>query len=292
MALIAKVYAVEFLPFGKLNYFSYEGELKPGDHVLGMSFFGLEAGVVVWGPREIDLEEKEIEVKGLLRTFTPEDFLQHEKNVHDSEEAFRVCKAKIRALGLPMKLLKAVYMFDRAKLLFYFSAEGRVDFRELVKELAHTFKIRIELRQVGVRDELKFIGALGMCGQIVCCRRFLRDFEAVTLKDAKKQQLMINPSKISGQCRRLLCCLQYETNIYDDMMKGIPGQGSIVEFENKVCKVLNSNVFTKIVTVQNDSGQTEMIPFDFFLSKKPRILIEVSSSEEDNLEVIPDIEDN
>jgi len=121
---------------------------------------------------------------------------------------------------------------------------------------------------------------------------FLRDFEAVTLKDAKKQQLMINPSKISGQCRRLLCCLQYETHTYDDMMKGIPGQGSIVEFENKVCKVLNSNVFTKIVTVQNDSGQTEMIPFEFFLTKKPRILIDVSNVEEDNLEVIPDIEDN
>ncbi|MBP6983777.1 MAG: hypothetical protein GX462_01865 [Thermotogaceae bacterium] len=292
MALIAKVYAVEFLPFGKLHYFSYEGELKPGDHVLGMSFFGLEAGVVVWGPREIDIEEKDIEVKGLLRTFTPDDYIQYEKNLRDSDEAFHICKTKIRALGLPMKLLKALYMFDRTKLLFYFSAEGRVDFRELVKELAHTFKIRIELRQVGVRDELKFIGGLGMCGQIVCCRRFLRDFEAVTLKDAKKQQLMINPSKISGQCRRLLCCLQYETHTYDDMMKGIPGQGSIVEFENKVCKVLNSNVFTKIVTVQNDSGQTEMIPFEFFLTKKPRILIDVSNVEEDNLEVIPDIEDN
>jgi cell fate regulator YaaT (PSP1 superfamily) len=292
MALLAKVYAVEFLPFGKLYYYSYEGPLQRGDRVLGLSFFGLEAGNVVWGPREIDLSQRDIEVKGLLRKFTPEDEIQYEINNNDAQEAFRICKAKVSGLGLPMKLLKAVYMFDRSKLLFYFSAEGRVDFRELVKELAHTFKVRIELRQVGVRDELKFIGALGLCGQIVCCRRFLRDFETVTLKDAKKQQLMINPSKISGQCRRLLCCLQYETGTYDNLMAGIPSQGSIVEFENKVCKVLNSNVFTKIVTVQTDSGQTEMIPFDFFITKKPRILIEGSAADEDNLDILPELEEN
>lgn len=292
MALIAKVYAVEFLPFGKLNYFSYEGELLPGELVLGMSFFGLEVGKVVWGPKEIDIEAKPLDVKIILRKLTPEDYLQYEGNQKEADQAFTLCKEKIKVLNLPMKLLKSVYMFDRAKLLFYFSAEGRVDFRELVKELAHAFKIRIELRQVGVRDELKFIGGMGMCGQIVCCRRFLREFEAVTLKDAKKQQLMINPSKISGQCRRLLCCLQYETKTYDELMKGIPGQGSIVEFDNKVCKVLNSNVFTRIVTVQTDSGQTEMIPFDFFLNQKTRILIEASQTEDDNLEIIPGDEEN
>ena len=213
---------------------------------------------------------------------------QQKKNDDDAREAFRICKEKIGRLKLSMKLLKAVYMFDRSKLLFYFSAEGRVDFRELVKDLAHTFKIRIELRQVGVRDELKFIGAIGMCGQPVCCKRFLREFDTITLKDAKKQQLMINPAKISGQCRRLLCCLKYEVDNYDQMMAGIPGQGSIVEFDGKVCKVLNANVFTKLVTVQSDSGQTETIPFEFFLTgEKTKILVEASSFD-DEVEVLKD----
>jgi len=288
MSLTAKIYAVEFLQIGKKNYFSYEGDLKRGQKVLGMSFFGLEIGTVIWGPKEVDIEKEKIEVKPLLRPATDEDMEQQKKNDDDAREAFRICKEKIGRLKLSMKLLKAVYMFDRSKLLFYFSAEGRVDFRELVKDLAHTFKIRIELRQVGVRDELKFIGAIGMCGQPVCCKRFLREFDTITLKDAKKQQLMINPAKISGQCRRLLCCLKYEVDNYDQMMAGIPGQGSIVEFDGKVCKVLNANVFTKLVTVQSDSGQTETIPFEFFLTgEKTKILVEASSFD-DEVEVLKD----
>lgn len=289
MSLTAKIYAVEFLPIGKQSYFSYEGTLERGQKVLGMSFFGLEVGTVVWGPKEVDMEKENFEVKPLLRPATELDMEQFDKNLADAEEAYRICREKILKLNLSMKLLKAVYMFDRSKLLFYFSAEGRVDFRELVKELAHTFKIRIELRQVGVRDELKFIGAIGMCGQPVCCKRFLRDFDTITLKDAKKQQLMINPAKISGQCRRLLCCLKYEVDNYDQMMDGIPGQGSIVEFDGKVCKVLNANVFTKLVTVQSDSGQTEPIPFEFFLSEKTRIIVEAPSGD-DETDVLPDEE--
>ena len=278
MTITARVYAVEFHPVGKLHYFSHEGELSRGQKVLGTSFFGLEVGTVVWGPREMDLESEKIEVKPLLRPLSEEDFQTEERNRKDAQQAFEVCKQKIVSLKLPMKLLQAVYMFDRSKLLFYFSADGRVDFRELVKVLAHTFRIRIELRQVGVRDELKFVGALGLCGQPVCCKRFLREFDTITLRDAKKQQLMINPSKISGQCRRLLCCLKYEVEAYEELMRGIPGQGAIIEYEDKVCKVLNSNVFTRIVTVQSDAGQTVTIPFSHFLKKKTKVLKEMEEN--------------
>jgi len=288
MAMIAKVYAVEFLEVGKEHYFSFEGELKKGDLVLGISFFGLDVGKVLWGPKEMDIENLQFEVKPILRKLTENDIEQHETNKKNAEVAYEICKKNIKDLMLPMKLLKSVYMFDNSKLLFYFSAEGRVDFRELVKELAREFKTRIELRQVGVRDELKFIGAIGMCGQPVCCKRFLRDFDTITLKDAKKQQLMINPAKISGQCRRLLCCLRFETDSYNEMMYGIPGQGSIIEYDGKVCKVLSSNVFTKTVTVQADSGENNSIPFDYFINEKPKIILDAGESDEDYLETLPD----
>ncbi len=291
MKMLAKVYKVEFMEVGKIYNFTFDGQLKRGDKVLGMSFFGLEVGTVIGGPIEVDVNETDYDLKPILRPLSGEDFEKHEKNMKDAQEAYEICLEKIDKLKLPMKLLKAVYMFDRSKLLFYFSAEGRVDFRELVKELARTFKTRIELRQVGVRDEMKFIGGLGLCGQPVCCRRFLRDFDKITLKDAKKQQLMINPAKISGQCRRLLCCLRYEVDNYEDMMKGIPGQGSIVQYKGEVCKVINSNVFSKTVTAQTDSGQTYSIPFEHFYEDQNSVISNAESSDDDNVEMLPDEED-
>jgi cell fate regulator YaaT (PSP1 superfamily) len=289
MEMIAKVYEVEFLKYGKINYFTYEGELNPGALVLGMSFFGLDVGKVIKGPIDIDISKVDYEIKPLLRALTDEDLEKHKENTRDAEAAFDICLEKIQKLALPMKLLKAQYMFDRSKLLFYFSAEGRVDFRELVKELAHSFRTRIELRQVGVRDELKFIGSIGMCGQPVCCRRFKREFDKITLKDAKKQQMMINPAKISGQCKRLLCCLKYELDSYEEIMQDVPVQGSIVQYNDEICKVLSCNIFDKKVCVLTDNGKNYEIEFDYFKERKDSVISQ-PDNHDDELEELPDDE--
>lgn len=280
MAVTNHIYEVEFLPVGKLHLFTWKGTLSKGDMVLGTSDFGLEVGTVVRGPLE---QASNGSVKPLVRKMSQEDIDTHHKNEIDAQEAFGICREKIATYKLPMKLLKAVYMFDRSKILFYFSAENRVDFRELVRDLARTFKMRIELRQVGVRDELKFTGACGMCGQVVCCKRFLREFDTITLKDAKKQQLLINPIKISGQCKRLLCCLRYEVDAYAHLMKGIPGQGAIVEFEGAICKVISANVFSQEVNAISDSGKITTIPFSFFNANQIKIIKDIEDS--DSLEV-------
>ncbi len=293
MTLPNEIYEVEFLPVGKLHLFACKERLSVNDYVLGTSDFGLEVGRVVRGPVQREIKDP---IPSILRKMTEEDLQAHRKNEEDAKEAFRVCAEKIADFGLPMKLLKAVYMFDRSKILFYFSAENRVDFRDLVRDLARTFKLRIELRQVGVRDELKFTGACGLCGQVVCCKRFLRDFDTITLKDAKKQQLLINPIKISGQCKRLLCCLRYEVDAYTHFMKGIPNQGAIVEFEGSVCKVQNANVFTQVVTAVSDNGKTIPIPFSFFNANQIKIIhetedietIEVDIPSEDGEEIPPE----
>ncbi|HRW33587.1 MAG TPA: regulatory iron-sulfur-containing complex subunit RicT [Thermotogota bacterium] len=290
MGMIAKVYEVEFLEFGKKYYFTYEGDLKRGEKVLGMSFFGLDVGKVINGPKELDMDDIDYEVKPILRPLTPQDISTELENNEDAEEAFGICQEKIRSLHLPMKLLKAQYMFDRSKLLFYFSAEGRVDFRELVKELAHCFKTRIELRQVGVRDELKFIGSIGMCGQPVCCRRFKREFDKITLRDAKRQQMMINPAKISGQCKRLLCCLKYELDNYEEILAEIPDPGSIIQYNEEVCKVIGCNIFKKMVSATTDDGNKRDIPFDYFRERKDSIISKPVSSDDD-LEELPEEED-
>ncbi len=287
MGMIAKVYEVEFLEFGKKYYFTYEGKLNRGAKVLGMSFFGLDVGKVIKGPKEVDMERINYEVKPLLRPLTKEDLETEQKNKIDAEEAYGICKEKIHILKLPMKLLKAQYMFDRSKLLFYFSAEGRVDFRELVKELAHTFKTRIELRQVGVRDELKFIGSIGMCGQPVCCRRFKREFDKITLRDAKRQQMMINPAKISGQCKRLLCCLKYELDNYEEILADIPDPGSIIQYNEEVCKVFGCNIFKEFVSASTDDGNKREIPFAYFRERKDSIISKPVSSDDD-LEELPE----
>ncbi|MCD6545293.1 MAG: hypothetical protein J7K69_01380, partial [Thermotogae bacterium] len=204
MELFANVYGVSFLPVGKIIYYSeIDEDIKKGDLVLAMTEFGLDVGKVEYELHEKRIDDIGYEVKPLVRKLSQEDLEKHNENVKDARLAFWKCREYIKHYNLPMKLLYSKYMFDRSRLLFYFSADGRVDFRELVKELAREFKTRIELRQVGVRDEVKFIGGIGLCGLPTCCSVFLREFNSVTLKDAKKQQLLINPVKISGQCRRL-----------------------------------------------------------------------------------------
>lgn len=266
MDMTAVVYAVELLPKGKINYYADNGEeIKPNDLVLVMTEFGLDVGRVMFGPKELSIEEVGSELKPIIRKLTEEDLKQHEQNLKDAVEAHEICKQKIREHGLPMKLLHTRYMFDRSRLLFYFSSETRVDFRELVKDLARIFRTRIELRQVGVRDELKLMGSLGLCGLPVCCSVFLREFDSVTLKHAKAQQLMINTAKISGACRRLLCCLTYEYEFYKEMLEGIPDEGETFTYEGKNCIVQAIDVFKqRVLAVSEAEDAMFYVPFSYF----------------------------
>lgn len=269
LEMTAVVYAVEVLPKGKLSYYAENGEdIKPGDLVLVMTEFGPDVGKIIKGPREMGIEEIGTELKPIIKKLTDEDLKVHQENLRDAKEAFNVCAEKIKEHNLPMKLLHARYMFDRSRLVFFFSSETRVDFRELVKDLARIFKTRIELRQVGVRDELKFIGSLGLCGLPTCCSTFLREFDSITLKHAKCQQLMINTAKISGACRRLLCCLMYEYNFYEEELKGIPEEGETVLYNGKSYKVQSTDVFKKTVLVISEEGEMVYLPFSYFRGDK------------------------
>lgn len=266
--LKAEVYGVELYPVGKIHYFSHDQELHRDELVLVMTDFGPDVGRVLLGPREMTLEQIGGEVKPILKKIEGKDLEQHLKNKEDAEKAFEICKEKIKEHGLPMKLLHARYIFDRSRLLFYFSAEGRVDFRALVRDLARIFKTRIELRQVGARDEMKFIGGIGICGQVACCVRFLREFTSVTLKHAKKQQMLINPVKISGQCRKLMCCLAYEHDFYEKELVGIPDEDSTIHYGESRAKVITVNVFLEEVTILTEEGKLEKLPFSYFRGEK------------------------
>ncbi|MGB4431192.1 MAG: stage 0 sporulation family protein, partial [Limnochordia bacterium] len=209
------VVGVRFKTAGKIYYFN-PGDLKmaAGDGCIVETSRGVEFGRIVVGPREVPAEEVVQPLKQVIRPATPEDYERVETNKQRAQDAFQIALRKIEEHGLPMKLLEAEYTLDESKLIFSFTADGRVDFRELVKDLASIFRTRIELRQVGVRDEAKMIGGLGPCGRDLCCATFLGDFEPVSIRMAKDQNLSLNPSKISGVCGRLMCCLKYECEAY------------------------------------------------------------------------------
>lgn len=207
------VAGVRFKPAGKIYYFDAEDvEVSPGDAVIVETIRGIEYGEVVIGPRQLKEEELVQPLKKIVRKATPEDRSILEENQEKEKEAFRVCQEKILEHQLPMHLIDVEYTFDRGKVIFYFTAEGRVDFRELVRDLAGIFRTRIELRQIGVRDEAKMLGGIGPCGRVLCCCTFLGDFEPVSIRMAKDQNLSLNPTKISGVCGRLMCCLKFESD--------------------------------------------------------------------------------
>jgi cell fate regulator YaaT (PSP1 superfamily) len=214
---------------GKINYFD-PGGLRPDvdNKVIVETARGVEIGDVVAAAKDLGPDEVIMPLKKVVRMATPADVRKDEGNKEKEREAYKVGQDKIRQHELPMKLVETESLFDGSKLIFYFTAEGRVDFRELVKDLAATFKTRIELRQIGVRDEAKSIGGLGPCGRDLCCRTFLADFEPVSIKMAKEQNLPLNPIKISGVCSRLMCCLKYENDVYVDFKKRAPRMGSEV----------------------------------------------------------------
>ena len=225
-----KVVGVRFKKAGKIYYFNpVDMNIQKDTYVVVETARGVEFGECVIGIKEISEEDIVAPLKSVLRIATEEDINKHFNNKDKEKEAFEICLKKIQEHELTMKLIDVEYTFDNNKVIFYFTADGRVDFRELVKDLATIFKTRIELRQIGVRDEAKMLGGLGPCGRPMCCSTFLGDFASVSIKMAKEQNLSLNPTKISGICGRLMCCLNYEQSTYEDIRKRMPKVGSIVK---------------------------------------------------------------
>lgn len=223
------VVGVRFKKAGKIYYFDPDIiEVAYNDFVVVETVRGIEFGHVVTGPKEIKEEDIVSPLKKVIRIALDEDFEIHRENKRKAKESIEICQAKVGEHGLRMKLVDVEYTFDNNKVIFYFTADGRVDFRDLVKDLAAIFKTRIELRQIGVRDEAKMVGGIGPCGKMVCCAQFLGEFDPVSIKMAKEQSLSLNPTKISGLCGRLMCCLKYEHEIYEELLKKMPQTGAIV----------------------------------------------------------------
>ena len=255
-----KVIGVRFKKAGKIYYFNpADLDIQKGNYVVVETARGIEFGECVIGTKEISSEDIVAPLKSVIRIATDEDIQKHEENKKKEKEAFEVCFNKILEHGLSMKLIDVEYTFDNNKVIFYFTADGRVDFRELVKDLATIFKTRIELRQIGVRDEAKMIGGLGQCGRSLCCSTFLGDFVSVSIKMAKEQNLSLNPTKISGICGRLMCCLNYEQSTYEDIRKRLPRVGSIVKTEGGTGEVINNNTVKETVRVKLKRGEEDVI---------------------------------
>ena len=251
---MTKVVGVRFRNVGKIYYFSPKNyEIKTGDHVIVETARGIEYGKVVLAPREVSDDSVVHPLKEVLRVATKDDDERESQNRSKERDAFKICQKKIREHGLEMKLIDAEYTFDNNKVLFYFTADGRIDFRQLVKDLASIFKTRIELRQIGVRDETKILGGIGICGRCLCCHTYLSEFVPVSIKMAKEQNLSLNQTKISGVCGRLMCCLKNEEETYEYLNSRLPNNGDYVTtddgFKGEVSSV---NVLRQTVKVLID----------------------------------------
>ena len=245
------VIGVRFRTAGKIYYFDPAGrKVKTGDHVIVETARGIEYGYVVLGNREVDESKVVPPLKPVIRMATAEDEAVETKNKNKEKEAFKICQDKIKKHNLEMKLIDAEYTFDNNKVLFYFTADGRIDFRELVKDLASVFKTRIELRQVGVRDETKIMGGIGICGRALCCHSYLSEFIPVSIKMAKEQNLSLNPTKITGVCGRLMCCLKNEEETYEVLNSKLPNTGDYVTTNDGLKgEVQSVNVLRQLVKV-------------------------------------------
>ncbi len=249
--MLYDVVGVQFKHAGKKYFFDPNGyELKIGDFVLVETIRGMEFGTVVIQPKKVVESDVFLPLKPVMRIATEEDEKKHRENKSLEVEAIKKCGELIEKNKLDMQLLGCEYTFDRTKLIFYFTADGRVDFRQLVKDLAYAFRLRIELRQIGVRDAAKMIGGLGPCGRILCCSSFLGEFATVTIKMAKNQQLSLNPSKISGLCGKLLCCLKYENETYVEAIRRLPDVGDKVLTEYGKGRVRSLNIVSETVVVE------------------------------------------
>src|SRR5699024_9075162 len=258
---MVKIIGVRFRNVWKIYYFNPKNfQIKTGDAVIVETARGVEFGRVVLGPKEVEDSKVVQPLKDVIRVATKKDQEKEENNRKKEKEAYEICLKKIQKHDLDMKLIDAEYTFDNNKVLFYFTADGRIDFRELVKDLAAVFKTRIELRQIGVRDETKILGGIGICGRPLCCHTYLSEFVPVSIKMAKEQNLSLNPTKISGVCGRLMCCLKNEQETYEYLNKKLPGLGDrVVTPEGLKGEVQSVNVLRQLVKVLVDAGDEKEI---------------------------------
>lgn len=261
---MAEVIGVRFKNLGKVYYFDPDGkQIKAGTKVIVETARGVECGEVAMENRQVSDDGIVQPLKKLIRIATQQDLKKVEENAAKEKTAFDICCKKIAAHKLEMKLVDVEYTFDNTKILFYFTADGRVDFRELVKDLASVFRTRIELRQIGVRDEAKMLGGLGICGRPFCCSTFLNGFQPVSIKMAKEQGLSLNPVKISGTCGRLMCCLKYEQEAYLDLLRRTPTVNSIVMTPDGKGVVVDQNILTGTLQVRLDSAAKDAAPISY-----------------------------
>jgi cell fate regulator YaaT (PSP1 superfamily) len=282
---MVKVIGVRFRTAGKIYFFSPgKFQVEQGSHVIVETARGVEYGWVASGPMDVKDEEVVQPLKSVIRIATEQDRRTVEKNKEKEKDAFRICQEKIQKHGLDMKLIDAEYTFDNNKVLFYFTADGRIDFRDLVKDLASVFRTRIELRQIGVRDETKIRGGIGICGRSLCCSTYLSEFSAVSIRMAKEQNLSLNPTKISGVCGRLMCCLTNEQEIYEELNHHLPSVGDSVTTSDGLKGTVHSlSVLRKLVKVivnlENDEKEIREYHVDD-LRFKPRRRKQKISKEE------------
>ena len=288
-----KVIGVRFRQAGKIYNFSpADFQVKVGDHVIVETARGIEYGSVVQGIREVADDKVIMPLKSVIRIATEEDDKKAIENNEKEKKAFKICKEKIAKHGLEMKLIETEYTFDNNKVLFYFTADGRIDFRELVKDLASVFKTRIELRQIGVRDETKILGGIGICGRCLCCHTYLSEFAPVSIRMAKEQNLSLNQTKISGVCGRLMCCLKNEQETYEELNRRLPGIGDTVTTPDGIQgNVQSVNVLRQLVKVVVEIGdEKEIQEFPVgelkFRSRKKKVKVS-----EQELKELKDLED-
>ncbi|MCK4809479.1 MAG: stage 0 sporulation family protein [Candidatus Omnitrophica bacterium] len=252
-----KVAIVRLREAGNIVNYLVSFDIKPQDKVVVEADRGLDYGEVL----EIIEEDAKVKLKKILRKMSPQDIKEIEDNTKNAADALQICTRKVQEHKLNMKLVEAEYSFDKKKIIFYFTAEDRIDFRELVKDLAKVFKIRIEMRQIGVRDEARIFGGFGPCGRKLCCVAFLKNFEPVSIKMAKIQKLPLNPSKISGICGRLMCCLFYEYKNYKEFSLGLPKEGQQIQTPRGKGKVISVNILKRLVSVELEDGCIEKISY-------------------------------
>lgn len=289
---MVKVVGVRFKKAGKIYFFDPgEFEIDLNSCVIVETARGIEFGQVVVSNREVSDEEIVAPLKKVIRLATEEDKKHSEENKKKEKEAFDICLQKIKDHTLDMKLIDVEFTFDNNKILFYFTADGRVDFRELVKDLAAVFKTRIELRQIGVRDESKMMGGIGICGRVLCCKSYLGEFQPVSIKMAKEQGLSLNPTKISGACGRLMCCLKYEQEAYEEILRRVPKVGAIVYTPEGQGTIVDLSLLKEIIKVKLDKGnETDLRIYN---ANEVKVIRDVSYSDdtEIDIEVLKQLED-
>lgn len=292
---MVKIVGVRFRQAGKIYYFAPEKyDIKVGDHVIIETARGVEYGTVVIGIREVSEESVVLPLKPIIRIATPEDDKKELENREKEKKAFNICLEKIKKHNLDMKLIRTEYTFDNNKVLFYFTAEGRIDFRELVKDLASVFRTRIELRQVGVRDEAKILGGIGICGRELCCHNHLPEFIPVSIKMAKEQNLSLNPTKISGVCGRLMCCLKHEQETYEYLNSKLPNIGETVKtrdgFQGEVTSVNVLRQTVKLIVEIDDEREIREYQVKELKFKPKRRKVEIKKEELEELKGLEDTE--